>query len=49
MLKHNGIQYLPESDVMLLYVAWCSSEELWMATMPGFLTLPKYGILKTVS
>jgi hypothetical protein len=27
--------YLPESDAMLLYVAWCTKEELRMATMFG--------------
>jgi hypothetical protein len=28
--------YLPDSDAMLLYVAWCTNEELRMATMFGF-------------
>jgi hypothetical protein len=27
--------YLPDSDAMLLYVAWCTNEELRMATMFG--------------
>jgi hypothetical protein len=29
--------YLPDSDAMLLYVAWCTNEELRMATMFVFL------------
>jgi hypothetical protein len=29
--------YLPDSDAMLLYVAWCANEELRMATMFVFL------------
>jgi hypothetical protein len=28
--------YLPDSDVMLLYIAWCTNEELRMTTMFGF-------------
>jgi hypothetical protein len=28
--------YLPDSDAMLLYFAWCTNEELCMATMLGF-------------
>jgi hypothetical protein len=27
--------YLPDSDAMLLYVAWCTNEELRMTTMFG--------------
>jgi hypothetical protein len=27
--------YLPDSDAMLFYVAWCTNEELRMATMFG--------------
>jgi hypothetical protein len=29
------VLYLPDSDVMLLYVAWCTNEELRMDTMFG--------------
>jgi hypothetical protein len=32
--NHNAL-YLPDSDAMLLYVAWCTNKELWMATMFG--------------
>jgi hypothetical protein len=28
--------YLPDSDAMLLYVAWCTNQELHIATMFGF-------------
>jgi hypothetical protein len=34
---HCGALYLPDYYVMLLYCAWCTDEELWMATMFGFL------------
>jgi hypothetical protein len=33
----HGALYLPDSDAMLLYCAWCTDEELGMATMFGFL------------
>jgi hypothetical protein len=32
--RHHAL-YLPYSDAMLLYVAWCTNEELRMATMFG--------------
>jgi hypothetical protein len=32
--RHHAL-YLPDSDAMLLYVAWCTNEELWVATMFG--------------
>jgi hypothetical protein len=32
--NHHAL-YLPYSDTMLLYVAWCTNEELRMATMFG--------------
>jgi hypothetical protein len=32
--RHHEL-YLPDSDVMLLYVAWCTNKELRMATMFG--------------
>jgi hypothetical protein len=28
--------YLPDYYAMLLYVTWCTNEELWMATMLGY-------------
>jgi hypothetical protein len=28
--------HLPDSDAMLLYVSWCTNEELWMATVFGY-------------
>jgi hypothetical protein len=33
------VLYLPDSDAVLLYVTWCTNEELWMATMFGFFKL----------
>jgi hypothetical protein len=33
---HRHELYLPYSDAMLLYVAWCTNEELQMAAMFGF-------------
>jgi hypothetical protein len=32
---HRHALYLPDSDVMPLYVAWYINEELWMAIMVG--------------
>jgi hypothetical protein len=36
--RHRAL-YLPDSDAMLLYVAWCTNEELRMDAMFGFFTL----------
>jgi hypothetical protein len=33
LMKHIGALYLPDSDAMLLYCAWCTDEELWMTTI----------------
>jgi hypothetical protein len=32
--RHHAI-YFSDSDAILLYVAWCTHEDLWMATMFG--------------
>jgi hypothetical protein len=34
--RHRAL-YVPDSDTMILYVAWCTNEELQMATLFGFL------------
>jgi hypothetical protein len=36
---HHAL-YSPYYDAMPLYVAWCTNEDLWMATMFGLLWLP---------
>jgi hypothetical protein len=32
--RHNAL-YLPDSDAMILYVAWCTNEDLQVATVIG--------------
>jgi hypothetical protein len=38
--RHHAL-YLPDSDAMLLYVTWCTNEELPMANLFSFFRLYK--------